>query len=199
MIKEIMKEVFHTEGAEIIRLADYIDYKIAQDIVAWILNNPQKKVFFTGCGTSGVGAKKATHTFSVINIPAFYINPSDAVHGALGKVGQGDMVVLISKGGSTRELTAFLDNLKQKKAYLVAVTENENSVIAKAADKVLKVAVEREPDSFNMLATASTLAVIALFDAIAIALMKESGFSKETFLTNHPSGDVGARLQANIA
>ena len=198
MSKEIITSVIETEGREIQKLVDSIDFDVVEKLVDWITEHPEKNLFFTGCGTSAMAAKKIVHTFRVINQAAFYINPSDAVHGSLGAVGEGDMVFMISKGGSTKELTSFLDNVKAKKAQIVAVTEKEESVIAKAADILLKIKVEREPDEYNMLATASTMAVISVFDAIAINLMKTTGFSQKIFLDNHPSGDVGDRLHANV-
>lgn len=198
MSKEIITSVIETEGKEIQKLVDSIDFDVVEKLVDWITEHQEKKLFFTGCGTSAMAAKKIVHTFRVINQSAFYINPSDAVHGSLGAVGEGDMVFMISKGGSTKELTSFLDNVKAKKAQIVAVTEKEESVIAKAADLLLKIKVEREPDEYNMLATASTMAVISVFDAIAINLMKTTGFSQKIFLDNHPSGDVGDRLHANV-
>ncbi len=109
-----------------------------------------------------------------------------------------DIFIVISKGGNTNELVSFVGNIKSKGAYLVYVGENESSSICKVADLFLKVKIEKEPDAYNMLATASTLAVISLFDAIAIYLEKNTSFSQEVFLVNHPSGEVGDRLNKNV-
>ena len=198
MSKESISTVIRAEGEELQKLADRIDCEAVGKLVDWIVGHPEKKLFFTGCGTSAMAAQKVVHTMRVVNQTAFYINPSDAVHGSIGAVGEGDLVVFLSKGGSTRELAAFLDNIRAKKAYIVAVTENAESVIARAADLTLLVQIDREPDAFNMLATASTLAVISVFDAVAIEVAKETDFSKRDFLENHPSGAVGARLQAEV-
>ena len=105
---------------------------------------------------------------------------------------------MISKGGSTNELCSFLENLKSKEAFIVYVGENGDSKIGKSADLFLKIKIEKEPDEYNMLATASTLAVISDFDAIAIYIERNSSFSQKVFLENHPSGDVGDRLSAIV-
>jgi len=152
------------------------------------------RIVVTGCGTSGVAAKKIVHSLCCIERPACYLNPSDAVHGELGLVQRDDVVIFISKGGKTAELMNVLAACRAKGALLIAVTENEDSVLAKDTDILLKVAVEKEPDPFNMLATASTLAVISLFDAIVIALMHETSYTKEQFALIHPGGAVGERL-----
>lgn len=134
----------------------------------------------------------------VVNQKFFYLNPSDAVHGGLGALKKDDIVIMISKGGNTNELCVFLDNLKNKGVYIVYVGENKDSKIAESANLFLEIKIEKEPDKFNMLATASTLAVISVFDAIAIYIEQNTSFSKEEFLVNHPSGDVGKRLSDSI-
>lgn len=152
------------------------------------------RILTTGCGTSAAAAKKIAHSLCCIERPAAFLNPSDAVHGGLGLVQPGDVVIAISKGGGTRELLNLLPACKTKQAFLIAVTENPDSPLARAADLLLRVKVEREPDPFNMLATASTLAVIAVFDAVCIALMHRTGYSREQFAVIHPGGAVGERL-----
>lgn len=152
------------------------------------------RVLTAGVGTSGAAAKKIAHTLSCIEIPAFFLSPADGVHGALGAVQPGDVVIAVSKGGGTEEILKMIPALQSKGAQLIGVTENENSALAQASDILLKVRVDHEPDPFNMLATASTMAVIAVFDAIAIALMYQTGYQKEQFAVIHPGGAVGDRL-----
>lgn len=154
----------------------------------------QGRVLTTGCGTSAAAARKVAHSLCCIERPAAFLAPGDAMHGGLGLVQRRDVVVIISKGGTTRELANLLPGLKTKRARIIAVTENPDSAIGQAADIVLRVKVKREPDEFNMLATASTLAVIAVFDAICIALMQVTGYTREQFAVIHPGGAVGQRL-----
>jgi KpsF/GutQ family protein len=141
-----------------------------------------------------MAAKKICHSLNCIERPAVFLTPSDAVHGGLGLLQKGDVLILVSKGGNTEELIKLVSPCKTKGAALVAVTENPGSVLAREADISLIVKVEKEPCPFNMLATASTLAVIAVFDAICIALMEYTGYTREQFAVIHPSGAVGDRL-----
>lgn len=162
--------------------------------VAGALMNCKGKVILSGCGTSAMAARKIAHSLSCVEIPALFLSPADAVHGALGVLQQEDILILISKGGNTQELVNLIPACKTKGALLIGVSENPASVIARQADLYLKVKVEQEPCRFNMLATASTLAVIATFDAICIALMQMTGYTREQFAVIHPGGAVGERL-----
>lgn len=158
------------------------------------LMNCKGKVILSGCGTSAMAARKIAHSLCCIEIPALFLSPADAVHGALGVLQREDILILISKGGNTQELVNLIPACKTKGALLIGVSENPASVIARQADIYLKVKVEQEPCRFNMLATASTLAVIATFDAVCIALMQMTGYTREQFAVIHPGGAVGERL-----
>ena len=195
-IRKILTDTWDIESKEVSRLKDTIDKDAAETIVRKI-SSCKGKIILTGCGTSAMAAKKIVHSLSVIDIPAVFLNQSDAVHGSLGIVKKDDIVIFVSKGGNTKELTSFIANVKDKKAYTITVSENEESVLAQNCDLFLKVKIEREPDPFDMLATASTMAVIAVFDAICIAIMEHKGFSKKEFALNHPGGAVGERLNKN--
>ena len=195
-IRKSINHTFETESKEIERLADTVDEEIIEKIIDKIIDC-KGKIVITGCGTSAMAARKIVHSMNVIDLPAIYLNPSDAVHGALGVVDEKDIVIFISKGGNTGELTSFIDNVRNKKAFIITVSENEDSTLVRGSDLFLKVRIEREPDQFNMLATASTLAVISVFDAICIAIMNEKHFSRESFKLNHPGGAVGERLINN--
>jgi KpsF/GutQ family protein len=152
------------------------------------------KVILSACGTSAMAAKKIAHSLNCIECPALFLTPSDAVHGGLGVVQPEDVVILISKGGNTEELVRLLPACKAKKAAVIVVSENPDSRLAANADIYLKIKVEREPCRFNMLATASTMAVIAVFDAVCIALMQMTEYTREQFAVIHPGGAVGERL-----
>ena len=141
-----------------------------------------------------MAAKKIAHSLNCIEIPALFLTPSDAVHGGLGVLQEEDILILISKGGGTEELVRLIPACRTKKALLIGVSENPASAIAQNADIYLRVRVEQEPCRFNMLATASTLAVISMFDSICIALMQMTGYTREQFAVIHPAGAVGERL-----
>ncbi|MBD5552136.1 MAG: SIS domain-containing protein [Lachnospiraceae bacterium] len=162
--------------------------------VAETIQNCKGKIILSACGTSAMAAKKIAHSLNCIERPALFLTPSDAVHGGLGVVQSEDVVILISKGGNTEELVRLLPACKIKKATVIGVSENPDSKLAVNTDIYLKIKVEREPCRFNMLATASTMAVIAVFDAVCIALMQMTGYSREQFAVIHPGGAVGERL-----
>ena len=193
-----VESVIKAEAEELLKLSERFD-KEAVLRVADTLQNCRGKVVLAGCGTSGQAAKKIAHTLCCIEIPAVYMCPADAVHGELGLLQEGDVLILISKGGNTEELITLIPACKAKKALLIGVSENPESAIARNADIYLEVKTDREPDPFNMLATASTLSVISLFDGICIALAQRKGFSREQFAVIHPHGAVGARLLNNLA
>ncbi len=187
--------VWNTAAEELARLQHTVDpaaFERCLEVIAGCTG----RVVTAGVGTSGAAAKKVAHSLSCIERPSFFLSPGDAVHGALGAVQPGDVAILFSKGGGTREVVNIIPALKTKQVFLIAVTENPDSVLAKEADLLLRVAIEREADEFNMLATTSTMAVTALFDAVAIALMKRTGYTKEQFAVIHPGGAVGERLLA---
>lgn len=198
--QEILLEVqrcIRMEAESIQKLNEDLD-PTAILAVAKALQNCKGKVILSGCGTSAMAARKVAHSLSCIEIPALFLSPADAVHGALGVLQREDILILISKGGNTEELVRLVPACKTKGATLIAVSENPDSKLAQAADLYLKIKVDQEPCRFNMLATSSTLAVISTFDAICIALMQMTGYTREQFAVIHPSGAVGERLLHNL-
>ncbi|HLH52561.1 MAG TPA: SIS domain-containing protein [Verrucomicrobiae bacterium] len=187
------RAVWDAEAASVTRLAQTIDPESLARCVE-VLANRKGRVFATGCGTSGAAARKIAHSLCCIECPAAFLAPGDALHGGLGLVQTGDVVIVISKGGNSREIADMIPSLKAKRALIIGVTESADSAVGKAADVLLQVKVEREPDDFNLLATASTMAVVAVFDAICVALMKQTRYSRDQFAIIHPGGAVGQRL-----
>jgi KpsF/GutQ family protein len=186
-------QVWEAEAASVRDLAQRVDPQ-AFDRCVQVLARCRGRILTAGCGTSAAAAKKIAHSLCCIERPAAFLAPGDAVHGGLGLVQPDDVVIAISKGGSTREIVNLIPPVRAKKAFLIGVTEKEDSVLARHSDLLLKVKVAREPDPFNMLATASTMAVIAVFDAVCIALMDVTGYTKKQFALIHPGGAVGDRL-----
>ncbi|SRR6056297_497362 len=185
--------VWNTGARELESLSNHIDQKsfirCIEEIAAC-----KGRIITAGVGTSGAAAKKIAHSLSCIERPAFFLDAGDGVHGGLGVAQGGDIAILISKGGNTREILNVVPALQQKQVKIIGVTENEASVLAESSSILLKVKIEREADSFNMLATTSTMAVTAVWDAICIALMEYTGYSREQFSVIHPGGAVGDRL-----
>jgi len=189
----VARAVWRTEAAAVRSLERTVDPAAFARCVEVLAECPGR-VLTTGCGTSAAAARKIAHSLCCIERPAAFLAPGDAVHGGLGLVQLGDVVIAISKGGGTREIVNLLPAIQAKNAFLIGVTERPDSDLGRASNLVLAVKVEREPDGFNMLATASTLAVIAVFDAVCIALMRATGFTREQFAVIHPGGAVGDRL-----
>lgn len=181
------------EGNSILELKRILNFDVTINLIR-ALGDCKGKILISGCGTSAAAAKKIAHSLCCIERPASFISPSDGVHGGLGLLQKDDILILISKGGNTQELLNLITACKRKEAFLVGISENQDSAIAKQANIFLKVKVEKEPCPFNMLATASTLAVIGVFDAICIALMDYTNYTREQFAVIHPGGAVGSRL-----
>ena len=152
------------------------------------------KIITCASGSSGIAAKKFAHTLCCIERPAQFLPPCEAMHGGLGAVQKGNVVVLVSRGGKTAELLPVLDVSIKKGATVIGVTENMDSPIAKQSDIVLPMHIEKESDKYNMQATSSYISTIALFDALICAVMEETDYKKEQFALIHPGGEVGERL-----
>ena len=195
-----VQEVWKIEISSIEELATTADKDAIFRVVEMIADckNNNGRVITMGVGTSATTARKIAHTFSCIEIPSFFLSPADSIHGGLGAVQRNDIVIAISKGGNTKEIINVIPSLKKKEVKLIGVTENENSILGKECNLLLKVKVKREADEFNMLATSSTIAVISLFDAIAVSLMKYTDYTKEQFAIIHPGGAVGERLLKEV-
>lgn len=152
------------------------------------------KIITCASGTSGIAAKKFAHSLCCIEKNAQFLSPSEAVHGGLGCVKEGDTVVMVSRGGKTVELLPIIDVCIKKKATLIAITENRNSPLAEKAQMILPMKIEQESDPLNIMATSSFIATIAIMDALLAALMEFSGYTLEQFALIHPGGAVGSKL-----
>ncbi len=152
------------------------------------------RIITSASGSSGIAAKKFAHTLCCIERPAQFLPPCEAMHGGLGSVQKGNVVVLVSRGGKTAELLPVLDVALTKGATVIGVTENMDSPIAKHSDIVIPMHIEQESDKYNMQATSSYIATIALFDALICAVMEETDYQKAQFALIHPGGAVGERL-----
>jgi arabinose-5-phosphate isomerase len=152
------------------------------------------RVVCTGMGKSGLILKKIAATLASTGTPAFFLHPAEAVHGDLGMIVPGDVVLAASYSGSTEELLRLVETLKRLGIPLVVMTANEGSPLARHADLHLPVAIDREACPLNLAPTASTTATLALGDALAMALLEARGFTREDFALLHPAGQLGKRL-----
>ncbi|AKP33321.1 KpsF/GutQ family sugar-phosphate isomerase [Yersinia aleksiciae] len=187
-------EAWMTYSRELAALKENVDQQVWLQVLD-ALAECRGKIAVTGVGTSGIAARKVAHMLACVEQPAIYLNATDAAHGDLGFLDAQDIIILISRGGNSDELTRLLPTLQRKQVKIISVTENEQSAIAQVSALVLKTHVKQEIDPLNMLATTSIVLVLALFDAICACLMARSGFTKETLLAVHPGGDVGIELR----
>ena len=189
-----------SEAGALSALTGKLDYDAMDRIVDLLLSvkREKRRVVTIGCGTSGIAARRIAHLLSCIEIPAVFLSPSEALHGALGFVQKDDLAILIAKGGNTSELIACLPCLKKKKAVVIGVTHNALSVLAKQADITLLMDTGEEPCPFQLMPCSSTLGVMAAWDAIILSAMRLNGFTKEDFLSIHPGGATGEILRNDL-
>jgi len=152
------------------------------------------RVVVTGMGKSGIIAQKIAATLSSTGSPALFLHPAEAVHGDLGVLMPGDVVIALSASGETEEILRLLATLKRKGDALISFCCDLQSTLAVASDVVLDVSVEREACGLNLAPTASTTAMLALGDALAIAVSVRKGFKPEDFADLHPGGKLGKKL-----
>jgi arabinose-5-phosphate isomerase len=152
------------------------------------------KVVTTGSGTSGIMAERLAHLLSVCGTPAVYLPSMDALHGGMGAITTSDLVVAISKTGQSQELTNLVDRLGRRRIHVVAVTESPESPFALAAGSVAALPpTPADADPGDMIAMASTLAVGAWSDAVAVVTMAMRGHTVGDVIDSHPAGGVGGR------
>lgn len=159
-----------------------------------ILYECQGRVVLTGMGKSGFIAKKIAATLTSTGTPALYLHPAEGVHGDLGIIVRGDVVIAVSNSGSTAEIMEILPALKRFGVKLISLVGDLESALAKESDVALDVGVNEEACSLNLTPTASTTAALAMGDALAVALLEKRGFKVEDFADIHPGGRLGRRL-----
>jgi arabinose-5-phosphate isomerase len=152
------------------------------------------RVAVTGMGKSGIVGRKISATLSSTGTPSFFLHPAEALHGDLGMLAAGDVILAVTYGGETRDIIELLDALKRMEIKLVALTGNSKSTIAQASDIVLDVSVNEEACSLNLAPTASTTVAMAVGDALAVALLEKRDFRHDDFAALHPAGSLGKRL-----
>ncbi len=190
------REVLEIEAAGILGLVDTIDenfYKAAQ----WIYEN-KGRVIVTGIGKSGIVGRKIVATFCSTGTPALFLHPVEAQHGDLGMVLPTDIIIALSNSGETEELNSILPTLKELGTPIIAMTGNPESTLAKWADLVLYSGVEREACPLGLAPTASTTAMLAVGDALAVVLLKIKNFRSCDFQRFHPGGHLGERLKVSL-
>ena len=186
------KESIAIEAKAIADINSYLDEDSFYEAVKALASAP--RITTCASGSSGIAAKKFAHSLCCIERGAQFLSPAEAVHGGMGCMKKGDVVVMVSRGGKTAELLPIIDVCNKKGVTLIGVTENLNSILAQKSQIVVPMKIERESDCLNTMATTSYVVTIALFDAMLNALMVMTDYTLEQFALIHPGGAVGAKL-----
>ncbi len=183
------------------RAVDSLKLRLNDDFVAAceLCMRTPGRVVVTGMGKSGHISNKIAATLASTGTPAFFMHPAEASHGDLGMITSHDLLLAVSLSGETSEVVTILPVVKRMGAKLLAMTGKPNSTIAQAADVHLDVSVAEEACPLNLAPTASTTATLAMGDALAVALLKNRGFTAEDFARSHPSGSLGKRLLLRVS
>jgi arabinose-5-phosphate isomerase len=192
-------DLVRTEAAALEALAARLDGPMAEPFARAVglimrCGHENGRVVVTGMGKSGIIAQKIAATLSSTGSPALFLHPAEAVHGDLGVLMRGDVVIALSGSGETEEILRLLATLKRKGDALISFTCNLGSTLAQASDIALDCGVKREACGMNLAPTASTTTMLALGDALAIAVSLRKGFRAEDFADLHPGGKLGKRL-----
>lgn len=195
-VLEAGRRVLRTEADAVRTLADRLGPEFERAVE--LLEACSGKVVLTGMGKSGLVCRKIAATFASTGTAAFFLHPAEGVHGDLGILARGDVVVAVSHSGETEEIVEILPVIRRLGLRLVAITGSAGSTLARRGDVVLHVPVEREACPLNLAPMASTTATLALGDALAAALMERKGFSAEDFARCHPAGSLGRQLTLQV-
>jgi arabinose-5-phosphate isomerase len=192
----LARDVLATEANAIAALAPRLGDAFVAAVA--LIYRCHGRVVVSGIGKSGHIARKLAATLASTGTPAFFVHPAEASHGDLGMITPDDVVLMLSNSGETDELVLLMPHLKRQGASIIALTGNERSSLAQAADVHLDAAVGTEACPLGLAPTASTTAALALGDALALALLDARGFSVEDFARAHPGGALGRRLLTRV-
>jgi arabinose-5-phosphate isomerase len=196
MIIERAKRVLKIEAEAIQQLVDRINEDFVRGVE--LILACEGKVVVTGVGKSGIIGQKLASTLASTGTPAFFLHPTEGIHGDLGMLERKDIVLAISNSGETDELSQILPLIKRYGNKLIVLTGRATSTLARAGDVVLDVSVTEEACPLGLAPTASTTAALAMGDALAVALLEKRGFKKEDFAMLHPGGKLGKRLLLTV-
>lgn len=197
-IYEKVAELLRLEAGAIERAAARLDREAVERAIS-LINECGGKVIVSGTGKSGVIAQKIAQTLTSTGTVAIFVHPSDAIHGGLGVITKGDVVITLSNSGETDELLAMLPTLKAREVPIISIVGNLSSTLARQSDVVLEASVDREACPLNLAPTTSTTVALAIGDALAMTLMESRGITETDFAVNHPAGRLGKRLTLRVS
>jgi len=196
-VRKLAERVFRLEAEAILGLIPKLDERF--DRAVELLRRCTGRVIVTGLGKSGLIGRKIAATLASTGTPAYFLHPAEGVHGDLGMVARGDVVLALSNSGETDEVLAILPPLKRLGVPIVLLTGNPGSALARQCEVVLDVSVAAEACPMNLAPTSSTTAALAAGDAIALALLELRGFRPEDYAALHPRGTLGWRALFRVS
>jgi arabinose-5-phosphate isomerase len=193
----MLKELFEKEKISLNHFFDCLNLNAAEELLH-TLRNCKGLMIFTGIGKSGLVAEKIAMTMTSTGSRAFYLSPTNALHGDIGMVTDQDVFVMLSKSGESDELLHMIPYLRNKKVKLAAIVNNPNSRLGKACDLCVPLPMEKELCPFDLAPTTSTVMQMIFGDVLAIALMSLKNFSLAEYVMNHPAGKIGKQLTLKV-
>jgi arabinose-5-phosphate isomerase len=187
------KRVFTVEAEAITGLIERLDWHFERAVD--LLYRCKGRVVVTGLGKSGLIGRKVSATFSSMGTPSLFLHAADALHGDLGMLAAGDVMVAISASGETQELVDLIEPAKRLGTALIALTAKPNSPLGGASDVVLDISVKEEACALNLAPTSSTAAALAMGDALAVVVAERRDFQEHDFAALHPGGRLGKKLR----
>ncbi len=189
---EEARRVIGVEALALTAMAERIDHSFERAVDLVLASTG--RVIVSGMGKSGLVGQKIASTMASTGTPAFFLHPAEGIHGDLGMIMTGDVVIAISNSGETEEILRILPSIKRLGAHLVGMSGNVTSTLARVSDLFLDVSVAEEACPLGLAPTASTTATLAMGDALAVALLVKRGFRAEDFAVFHPGGALGKKL-----
>lgn len=189
-------QTLRIESDTIAKLLPHIDDNFCNCVE--LISNCKGRVIVTGIGKSAIIGNKIVATFNSTGTSSFFMHAADAVHGDVGMIHEDDLIMVLSKSGETAELKALIPILKSLGLKILAMCSKKNSYLATNADFLIYIPVEEEADPNNLVPTASTVAQMAMGDALAISLLSHKGFTPEQFAKLHPAGSLGKQMYLRV-
>lgn len=193
----MLKELFDKEREILNHFFDHLDLHTAERLVE-VLKECKGLIIVTGVGKSGLVAEKIAQTMTSTGSRAFFLSPTNAMHGDIGIVSKDDIFLMISKSGESDELLQMIPFLRNRGVMPIAIVNNGNSRLAKACELCIVLPMEKELCPFDMVPTTSTVTQMIFGDALAVALMMHKNFSLLEYAVNHPAGKIGRRLTLRV-
>ncbi len=195
-ISKIAQHTITLEASAIAGLKDFIDENFEKAVAA--INDCKGRVVISGIGKSAIVAQKIVATLNSTGTPSLFMHAADAIHGDLGMVQKGDIVLILSKSGESPEIKAIVPLIKNFNNLLIAIVGNTDSFLAQNANFIINTTVSKEACPNNLAPTSSTTAQMVMGDAIAVCLMELKGFGDKDFAKYHPGGNLGKRLYLKV-